>query len=76
MLIYNILLLKIHIFGYIFINTNNKQHFIANMLDYIILLKYWFKVYYLYGYLVVNRKYSYLCFVFINIKCDTFYDIK
>jgi len=46
------------------------------MLDYIILLKYWFKVYYLYGYLVVNRKYSYLCLVFINMKYDAFYNIK
>ena len=68
--------LEIHIYGYIFINTNNKQHFIANMLDYIILLKYWFKIYYLYGDLVVNRKYSYLCLVFINMKYDNFYNIK
>ena len=68
--------LEIHIFGYIFINTNNKQHFVTNMLDYIILLKYWFKIYYLYGDLVFNRKYSYLCLVFINMKYDTFYNIK
>lgn len=68
--------LEIHIFGSIFINTNNKQHIVANMLDYIILLKYWFKIYYLYGYLVVNRKYSYLCLVFINMKYDAFCDIK
>ena len=46
------------------------------MLDYIILLKYWFKIYYLYEYLVVDREYSYLCLVFINMKYDTFYNIK
>lgn len=68
--------LEIHIFGCIFINTNNKQHFVANMLDYIILLKYWFEIYYLYGDLVVNRKYSYLCLVFINMKYGVFYYIK